>query len=112
AKYNLHILSNGFHHIQIKKMQSAGILNYFDKVITNEKANALKPDPLIFEFALNDTGALKSNSVMVGDNYFADIKGALNVGIPFLHLTNSDQDFEYSNKGFGISCLSQLKMYL
>jgi putative hydrolase of the HAD superfamily len=76
--YQLHILSNGFEEMQLQKMRSGGIEHYFEAIITKEKANARKPEKAIFDYALNHTNASISNSLMIGDNYEADIKGAIN----------------------------------
>lgn len=76
--YQLHIISNGFEDMQMQKMRSGGIEHYFEEVITNEKANARKPEKAIFDYALNRANASISNSLMIGDNYEADIKGAIN----------------------------------
>jgi putative hydrolase of the HAD superfamily len=59
--YELHIISNGFDHIQARKMQSSGIESFFKEVITNEKAGAKKPDPKIFDYALQSAGAAPHN---------------------------------------------------
>ena len=47
-------------------------------------ANAKKPNPIIFEHALQLAGAKKNNSIMIGDCLDADINGALNFGIDAL----------------------------
>ncbi len=77
-RYPLHILSNGYEALQIQKMESSGIAHYFEAVITFDKAKALKPDKAIFDYAIDATKATASNSLMIGDNYEADIKGAIN----------------------------------
>ncbi len=76
--YQLHILSNGYHELQTQKMTSSGILHYFEEIITVDKAKALKPDKAIFDYALKCANASVSSSLMIGDNYEADIKGAIN----------------------------------
>ena len=80
-KYNLHIITNGFDEIQATKMASAEIQHYFGEVITNEKANARKPEKEIFEFALKTANAKLEESIMIGDNYEADILGAISAGM-------------------------------
>lgn len=79
--YQLHIVTNGFDSIQASKMASSGIQQYFEHVITNEKAGAKKPDAQIFEFALRSANARPEESLMIGDNWEADIMGALRFGI-------------------------------
>ncbi len=81
AKCQLHIVTNGFDSIQARKMASSGIDHYFEHVVTNERANAKKPDPQIFEYALNAAKAQKSESIMIGDNWEADVMGAQRFGI-------------------------------
>ncbi len=76
-KYSLHILSNGYEALQMQKMESAGIAHYFEEIITFDKAKALKPDKAIFDYALKASNAALSSSLMIGDNYEADIKGAI-----------------------------------
>ena len=80
-RYTLHIITNGFAEIQAIKMDSAEIAHYFTIVVTSENANAKKPDPLVFEYAMQAARANVSESLMIGDNYVADILGAKSVGM-------------------------------
>lgn len=79
--YELHIISNGFDYLQSRKMESSKIKHYFGHIVTNEKAGAKKPDSQIFEYALNLANANKASSLMIGDNWEADVMGAMNFGI-------------------------------
>ena len=81
GRYHLHIITNGFAEIQAVKMASADIAHFFEHVITTYEANAKKPDPRIFHHALQTAGAITSESLMLGDNYEADIVGAKAVGL-------------------------------
>lgn len=80
-KYELHIITNGFDDIQSTKMSSSGIDHYFKVIITSETAGFRKPDPRIFQLALDRSGAEAGNSLMVGDNLRADIGGARDFGM-------------------------------
>lgn len=80
-KYKMHIITNGFEEVQHRKLKNANLLPFFDKIITSEKVGVKKPNPRIFEYALNITGAVKGESVMIGDNFEADILGAKNMGM-------------------------------
>jgi YjjG family noncanonical pyrimidine nucleotidase len=77
----LHVVTNGFDQIQTTKMESAGILHYFDQVVTNDRAQAKKPDPRIFAFTLENAGARPHECLMIGDNWEADILGAKRFGL-------------------------------
>lgn len=80
-KYRLHIITNGFEQVQHKKIDGAGIRGYFNTITTSEKAGAKKPHATIFEHAVEEARAQKKHSVMIGDNFEADIDGALQFGM-------------------------------
>lgn len=79
-KYILHLITNGFDAVQYTKLSNSNLTKYFTQIITSEKANSLKPNKEIFDFALNASDALLEESIMIGDNIDADIKGAMNAG--------------------------------
>src|SRR5690606_40001063 len=51
--YNLHIITNGFAEVQQGKLKNAGIAHYFDVIMDSEKAGVKKPNPLIFQKAMD-----------------------------------------------------------
>ena len=110
-KYQLHIITNGFEEVQSRKMKSSNIDHYFNQVITSESVGVKKPNPRVFEYALNIANASKENSIMIGDSIEADIEGALNFGLKAIHC-----DFENTgdiNILFDtVTSLSDLKKYL
>ncbi|MGY5848173.1 YjjG family noncanonical pyrimidine nucleotidase [Salegentibacter sp. HM20] len=81
ANYSLHIITNGFEEVQHKKLKTAGISTYFESITTSEEAGVKKPNPGIFELAMRKALAKPESSLMVGDNFEADVMGAKNLGI-------------------------------
>lgn len=81
GRYTMHIITNGFAEIQAIKLDSSEIAHYFTHVITSETANAKKPNPLVFQYAMEISGTNVSESIMIGDNYEADILGAKSVSM-------------------------------
>lgn len=79
-KYQLHIITNGFREVQHTKLSNSGILEYFRTITNSEDAGVKKPNPKIFNHALEVSGAEIARSMMIGDNYEADILGAEAVG--------------------------------
>lgn len=79
--YKMHLITNGFQAVQFKKIQNSDLAKYFIEVITSEASNSLKPNKEIFDYAFAKTGATASNSIMIGDNQDADIKGGINAGM-------------------------------
>ena len=85
-RYNLFIITNGFKNVQKNKINSSGISKYFKKIYDSETVGVKKPNPYIFEYSLNDSKSKKTDSIMIGDSYEADIKGALDYGLEAIHL--------------------------
>lgn len=86
--YVLHLITNGFEKTQHSKLKSSGLDKYFIHVITSEGSNSLKPNKEIFEYAFRQTGALPSESIMIGDTIDVDILGAINAGIDQVHVNH------------------------
>lgn len=80
-KYNLHLISNGFKEACETKMKKSNLNKYFKNIFISEVVGVNKPDPRIFQFALETTGAHVQQSLMIGDNLDADVRGAMNVGM-------------------------------
>ena len=80
-KYKMHIITNGFEEVQHRKLKNSNLMPFFNEIITSEKVGVKKPNPKIFEYALDITGAVNDESVMIGDNFEADILGAKNMGM-------------------------------
>ena len=79
--YTLHILSNGFKEVTYRKCELSGIQNYFKTITSADELNVRKPQPEIYEYALKKANAKKEESIMIGDDWIADVEGALSFGI-------------------------------
>ncbi len=110
-KYELHIISNGWQDIQVNKMKSSEIHHYFGEIITNELAGTRKPDRRIFDYAIDVTKANLVESLMIGDNYEADILGAFNVNMDTVFY-NPDNISTGQKPTFDIKKLVELKEIL
>jgi HAD superfamily hydrolase (TIGR01549 family) len=109
--YELHIISNGWQDIQVNKMKSSEIHHYFGEIITNELAGTRKPDRRIFDYAVEVTNANLSESLMIGDNYEADILGAINASMDTVFY-NPDNIPTSEKPTFEIKQLIELKEIL
>lgn len=77
----LAIVSNGFSSLQAAKLECGGIGDYFDCCIFSDAVGLWKPDPRIFQLALDTIGVSASEAIYVGDNFFHDIRGAASIGL-------------------------------
>lgn len=89
AKYELHIITNGFREIQIPKLKSSGLEKYFKEFVFSEDAGCLKPDKRFFEYFINRVGAKKEECIVIGDDPESDILGAANAGIKQIWLNQN-----------------------
>jgi putative hydrolase of the HAD superfamily len=80
SSYNLHIITNGFKEVQHIKLDACNLKPHFQHIIISEEHGFNKPDVQIFRLAEKLTGSRPDQCVMIGDNYEADILGALNAG--------------------------------
>ncbi len=109
-KYNLHIITNGFQEVQNYKLKNSGIQPYFQTITNSENAGAKKPNPIIFDCALQVANADKSQSMMIGDCLEADVQGALTFGMDAIFFNPLKQEAPSTIKQ--ISHLLELKNYL
>jgi putative hydrolase of the HAD superfamily len=110
VNYKLHIITNGFNEVQYKKIENSGLAKYFDKIITSEDAGVKKPNSIIFEYALAITNAVSSESIMIGDNWEADIMGAKDAGFDVIYCNFNAQLVSENIKS--VKHLIEIKRYL
>ncbi|NJX14804.1 YjjG family noncanonical pyrimidine nucleotidase [Tamlana crocina] len=111
TKYRLHIITNGFDEVQNTKLNKSKIHTYFKTITNSENAGVKKPNPQIFNYALQLAQTTAQNSIMVGDNYEADILGAKNIGMDAVHF-DANNNLPTQNGVKKINNLIQLKKYL
>lgn len=97
-KYELHIITNGFDEAQERKMHNSNIRNYFKTITNSEMVGVKKPNPRIFNFALDSANANPDESVMIGDSLEADIEGAHKVGMDTIHFDYNNENSNHNYK--------------
>lgn len=80
--YRLTIITNGLKDVQDNRIKKSIIAKYFEDIVVSEEIEVSKPDPKIFEHALNNIKHTdKSKVLIVGDSLTSDIQGGINFGI-------------------------------
>lgn len=109
--YTLHIISNGFKEVTERKCILSGIDKYFQTITSADTVGVRKPRPEIFEYSLNLAGAHRENSILIGDDWIADVVGAQNYGMDVIFFDVLNENRE--EKGLKvIKHLLQIKEYL
>ena len=81
-RYKLHLASNGAAVVQRKRLESAGILLYFQNIFISEEMGADKPKQAFFRLCFSAIpGFDPAKAIMVGDSLTSDIRGGRNAGI-------------------------------
>lgn len=90
--YSMHILSNGFKEVTYRKAELSGIKVYFKTITSADEISVRKPHPEIYEYALRKAEAAPQESVMIGDDWVADVEGADAFGMKtiFFDVFNDD----------------------
>ena len=110
--YRIFILSNGFREVQSRKLASAGIDSFFQRIILSEDARVQKPHKAIFDYALQNTNSRRSESIMIGDSWEADISGAYHAGIDQIWFNPQNEPSRDFIPTFTVQTLEAIKKIL
>lgn len=80
-------------------LKRTGLSGKFRHVVVSEKEGVEKPHKKIFQKALKMSGTRAAETVYVGDNYIADIKGAASAGLIPVWIKRESKNAEFSFSG-------------
>lgn len=109
--YTLHIISNGFQEVTERKCILSGIDHYFQTITSADSIGVRKPNPAIFEYSLGLSEAKKEESILIGDDWIADVIGAQNFGMDVIFFDVLNENKEVENLKV-IKHILQIKEYL
>jgi len=85
--------------VQLKKIEQLKIGDYIDFITSSEEIGKEKPTPEMFISSLRKLNLDAFETIMIGDSFEKDIKGAENVGIKGFHLIKSE-NYSPANNSF------------
>jgi putative hydrolase of the HAD superfamily len=94
--YRIHLITNGFKEVQFIKLEKSGLLDFFDVILCSEEVGHTKPHVEIFREAEKLTNCRPQDAFMIGDDFKADVTGALNAGWTAIHF---DPEKKYRSDG-------------
>lgn len=109
--YQLHIISNGFQEVTERKCVLSGISKYFQTITSADSVGVRKPNPKIFDYSLSLAKAQKEESILIGDDWVADVLGAHHYGIDIVFFNTLKENKTFENLK-SVDQLSDLKNYL
>src|SRR5512141_838717 len=115
--YRLGLISNAGDDEDVQQLiRKFEISPYFDFIVTSAQCSYRKPHPRIFELAIANWYFLPSETVMVGDNLDADIRGAKSTGMYAVWISrragSSSEDQPRFEPDASIATLSELPALL
>lgn len=110
-QYTLHIISNGFKEVTERKCILSGIAPYFQTITSADTVGVRKPRPEIFEYSLKLAGASKEESILIGDDWIADVVGAKSFGMDVIFFDVLNENKQEKDLKV-INHLLQIKEYL
>lgn len=75
------VVSDADHDELLWLLDHLDVREYFDAITTSEDVGRTKPDPAMFETALERAGVEPERALMIGDRYGHDMEGAKRHGI-------------------------------
>ena len=108
ADYDLFIITNGLEHGQRIRIKALGIDEHFEEIICSDNSGGLKPNQLVFDYALEIAGCRPEQAIMVGDKPQKDIRGANQAGM--ISVLIGPTDFGDDKPDYAIKTLGELPM--
>lgn len=91
AGYRMAIVSNADGRVETF-LEKAGLTRFFEFVVDSGIYGVEKPDPRIFQHALERLGVEPAEAIYIGDIYEVDVLGARAAGMNGILLHNADRD--------------------
>ena len=88
-RFKMGIISNAWSQIE-KSLEEWGINDAFEVVVGSGDVGIMKPDPRIFQIALERLGVEPSEAVFV-DDFIQNVRGAQELGINAIHFQGREQ---------------------
>ncbi|OAT72891.1 HAD family hydrolase [Parageobacillus thermoglucosidasius] len=102
----LGMITNGKGQFQMRSIKALGIEGYFDTILISEWEGMSKPDPWLFQRALDQLHVLANESVFVGDHPINDVQAARNAGMKTIW--KKDAIYESADADFVIEELKEI----
>jgi putative hydrolase of the HAD superfamily len=90
ARYKTGLITNALSDVRSVILKNWQMMDAFDVLIISAEVGVMKPDPRIFQIALNALGVQPAEAVFVDDNA-RNVEGARAVGMRAIHFTSPEQ---------------------
>jgi len=88
-RFSLAVVSDGQSVWALPEMRAVGIDHYFDPIVISSDYGFRKPDPRLFQAALDGIGAGPEEVLFVGNDMYRDVFGARRIGMKTVFFTSN-----------------------
>lgn len=85
----IYLLSNAQRKFTENELNMFGLTEYFDGIVISSDEECSKPDAHYYDALINRYGLNRSETIMIGNDYISDIKGAKDAGLKSLYIHQS-----------------------
>lgn len=89
-RYKLAVISNAMSQIPRLTLKNAGLTKFFQLIVISRDLGIRKPDPKIFQYALEKLGVKPQEAIHVGNSMEEDVVGAKAAGIKTVWIKNKE----------------------
>jgi len=97
AKYRLALISDAQSCYALPEIRAVGLEGYFEPVVISSHYGFRKPDPRLFQRALDKLKLKPAEVIWVGNDMFRDIHGAKQVGIKSIFIDSNQGVKSFEN---------------
>ena len=83
----------------LKRLKKAGLLHYFDVVVSADMTGKRKPEPDSIKMALDKLGVDAREAILVGDSINRDIEAGKRLGMVTVYAAYGDRNFFEDKRG-------------
>ena len=108
GRFKLGLVTNGEVDSQRGRLHATGLDVFFDAAIISAEVACAKPDPHIFELALEALGVDAGETLYVGDSFDHDYAGAQSAGIDFCYYQSDEEEHPELQPALRVRSLAEL----
>ena len=109
--FKLGVISNNDGYTETK-CEQVGIREHFDFILDSTRLDMIKPDPRIFQHALEKAELMAEEVIHVGDMYGSDVMGADDAGLDVIWVNSRNVDQLGGKEVKQVTKLSEIKSIL
>ncbi|WP_201763914.1 HAD family hydrolase [Archaeoglobus sulfaticallidus] len=89
----LAVVTDAMNGHAVSRLRKAGLLHYFDVVVSADMTGKRKPEPDSIKFALEKLGVDAKEAILVGDSVRRDIEAGKRLGMMTVYAAYGDRNF-------------------